>query len=175
MAPAALKNQVVKYASRIAFTGLVAVGAIAGGIRLSEFNSAGAPSPTTTTVIADYINGYVTATGSTTIKYPAACIANPLAAMGLGSGAVVRLTYSAGNNPAGVGGDIGFVKSCDNAGGSGATLIDNTCTSTGCLSTYTTGTALWNSADYIKFTPRGNLTSGYTGRIHIQYEDVFGE
>ncbi len=174
--PANLRNQTSSFTTRLIIGGLVAIGVAAGGWKIHDFSPTGAIS-TVTYVAQDYLNAWVAGTGSTTIKYPAACIANPLASLtpSAGSGIVFRVDYEAGNNPAGVGGDIGFVKSCGDAGGSGSTLIDNTCTSSGCVSSYTTGTALWNGADYIKFTPRANLTSGYTGRIRVTYGDIFGE
>jgi hypothetical protein len=171
-----LRNETFKSFARLVFAGLVAAGVVGGGIRLSEFNSAGKVNPNdkVSTIAADWLNVFVTATGSNTVKYPAACIANPLKDLGLGTGAIVRLSYSAGNNPAGVGGDIGFTKGCTDAYGSGQDIINNTCTSTGCTSFYTTGTALWNSADFIKLTLRADPTTGYTGRIRLQYEDVYG-
>src|SRR4051812_35817353 len=55
---------------------------------------------------------YVRGTGSTTLRYGASCFPNPFKNMSAGSGVVVRLDYHAGNNPAGIGGDIGFVKNC---------------------------------------------------------------
>jgi hypothetical protein len=176
--PENLLNQKVRWNARTVIGGLITAFVIGGaGYSMAEFNSAGKPSPSVTVVAEEAVYAFVAGTGSTTIKYPAVCIPNPLASLSpsQGTGIVMRVQYEGGNNPAGVGGDIGFVKSCGNAGGSGNTLIDNVCTSTGCVSTYTTGTALWNGADFIKFTPRANLTSGYTGRIKVWYGDVFGE
>jgi hypothetical protein len=49
------------------------------------------------------------------------------------------------------------------------------CTATGCISRYTTGTQALGSGVYIKFTPRANLTAGYTGRITGIIEDIWGE
>lgn len=123
---------------------------------------------------------YVRGTGSTTLRYGAACFPNPFKNMSGGSGVLVRLDYHVGNNPAGLGGDIGFVKSCTlhaagNAAASGSDIINDVCTGTGCISTYTTGTAAWNNADYVKFTPRGNLTSSYTGRITGEVINIWGE
>lgn len=118
---------------------------------------------------ADII-AYIRGTGSTTLRYGAACFPNPFKNMGGGTGTVVRLDYSPRRSPAAIGGDIGFVKSCSNHTAnddtaSGDTLMNNVCTNTGCVSSYVTGTAAFNGADYIKFTPRGDLTAGYTGRI----------
>jgi hypothetical protein len=150
---------------------------------LPEFNSATTLKSVTSSITSGYaykgtFNAYVRGTGSTTIRYGASCFPNPLAKISGGSGTVLRLTYQAGNNPAGVGGDIGFVKSCTahtGATASGSDLIDNTCTSTGCVSQYTTGTASFNNVDYIKFTPRANLTSSYTGRITFELLNDWGK
>ena len=146
-----------------------------GAIMVPDFTTAGVASRTARVPVKEYFIGYVKGTGSTTIKYPASCFRNPLRGQSKGSGTLLRLTYHSGNNPAGVGGDIGFVKDCSASGGSGASVINDTCTATGCTSYYTTGTALWNDADYIKFTPRANLTTSYTGRITGQVEDIWGE
>jgi hypothetical protein len=151
-----------------------------GAIMVPDFTSAGVASHTAKIPVIEPFAAFVEGTGSTTLRYGAACFPNPLKGMNMGSGTVVRLTYHVGHNPTGIGGDIGFVKNCTNhaandATASGAQLIDNTCTATGCTSYYTTGTAPWNNADFIKFTPRGNLTSGYTGRITGEVEDIWGE
>lgn len=172
-----ITTSITRWFTRIAIGGVAVTGLIVGGIQYGEFTSGGAASTVVTVVAQDNAYAFVTGTGSTTVKYPAACFPNPLASIGQGSGVIFRLDYMAGNVPAGNGGDIGFVKSCGNSGGSGNTLIDNTCTSTGCISTYvgTTSPITWNGADYIKFTPRSNLTSAYTGRIRVQYGDLYGE
>lgn len=120
--------------------------------------------------------GYVTAgTGSTTVKYAAACFKNPFQGMSGGTGNLLRLDYHVGNSPTGVGGDIGFVTDCTDNTASGSDVIDNVCTSTGCLSSYTTGTANWNGASYIKFTPKAALAAGYTGRITGEVLNRWGE
>lgn len=174
MSPETLRTQKTFSLGRIVLGGLIAAGLIGGGVKVAEFNTVGAPSPSVTFVARDFVNAFVTATGSTTVKYPAACIQNPLLALASASGTVVRLTYENGNNPNAAAGDIGFVKGCGDSFGSGSTLFDNTCTGTGCVSAYTTGTASWNSADYIKFTLSKNPTAAFTARIRLQYEQRFG-
>lgn len=148
-----------------------------GGTSLPDVSQSGGVERVTTFVASNELNAQAIGTGSTTIKYPSACIPNPLARLSpsQGSGVVIRLSYENITSPAGIGGDIGFVKSCGDGGGSGQTLINDVCTATGCASYYTTGTALWNGADYIKFTPRGNLTAGFDARIRATYEDIAGE
>ncbi len=186
--PNPLGVKFLTFLGSILFGGMISTGSagttsVAGGaIILPEFASATtlANSATSKFVFTEPFIAYVRGTGSTTLRYGAACFPNPLKKLSAGSGTVVRLTYHAGNNPAGVGGDIGFVKDCvaNTAGDntlSGSNLIDNTCTATGCTSYYTTGTAAWNNADFVKFTPRANLTAGYTGRITGEVENIWGE
>lgn len=171
-----VKNQTFSPLGRFLATILVATGVLGGGgLAIREFTSVGSPSQTAYTVGLEPLNVFVTATGSTTLKYDATCVANPLVSLGLGTGAIIRLSYQVGSNPAGVEADVGFVKSCDDQSGSGQDLLNNTCSSTGCVSQYTTGTALWNGADYIKVTLKDDPTSDYTARLRILYEDVFGE
>jgi hypothetical protein len=143
---------------------------------LPEFNSSSTLMPVTNSITSGYaykgtFNVYVRGTGSTTLRYGAFCFRNPLAKISGGSGSVVTAEYHNKYSPAGVGGDIGFVKSCtghaanDNTA-SGDTLINNTCTSSGCISKFASGSGLnFNNADYIKFTPRGNLTSSFQARF----------
>ena len=153
-------------------------------VALPKFASATTLTPVTNSTASAFpykgtFVGYLRGTGSTTLRYGAGCFRNPLNALGAGSGIVARLDYHAGNNPAGLGGDIGFVKSCTGHSAantnSGSDLINDTCTATGCVSSYTTATAAFNGADYIKFTPRGNLTSSYTGRITVEIVNIWGE
>ena len=147
-----------------------------GAILVPDFTSAGVASRNAVVPVRQQFIAYVRSnTGSTTIRYPASCFPNVLKGRSRGSGTVLRLTYHSGPNPAGVGGDIGFVKSCGAAGGSGSDLINDVCTASGCVSHYTTGTAAWNDADFIKFTPRANLGSTYTGRITGEVQDIWGE
>jgi hypothetical protein len=175
-----LGQQMWKIATRLLLGGAIATGVVGGGIRLFDFSSSGSVNQRTTasTVAADWLNIFVTASGSATLNYPATCVTNPLAGLGLGSGTVVRLTYQVGNNPSASEADIGFVKNCADhalATGSGQDLINNSCSATGCVSTYTTGTANWNGADKIKVTIKEDPTSSYTARLRLQYEDLFGE
>ncbi len=152
---------------------------------LPEFASATTLRPVTGSTSSGFpykvtVNAYVRGTGSTTLRYSASCIRNPLKGMGAGSGIVARLDYHVGNNPNGLGGDIGFVKNCSNHGvgvaaASGSDLINDVATATGATSSYTTGTATFNDADFIKFTPRGNLGSSYTGRITLEVINIWGE
>lgn len=134
-----------------------------------------------------------TGTGSATVKsnnqdgeagtkYAAVCIPSPLLKGDLdaGSGTVVRLVYHNISNPTGASGDIGFVEDCES--GSGAQLIDNTCTATGCTSYYTTGTAVWNgskngtnSGYYLKFAISSDPTTSFDARITGIVEDIIGE
>jgi hypothetical protein len=146
-------------------------------IAVADFTTAGVISRTAYIPVEFPVGLYVRGgTGSTTIKYPAACAPNPLKKLAKGSGTLLRLTYHNGRNPTAIGGDIGFVKGCGDAFGSGSVLaINDTCTSSGCTSYYTTGTALWNDADYIKFTPRAALAPGFTARITGSVEDIWGE
>jgi hypothetical protein len=147
-----------------------------GAIMVPNFTTAGIASKSQKVVIREPFVAFVrAATGSTTKAYPASCFRNPLRGMNLGSGSLAWLTLHNIANPTGVGGDIGFVKGCGDEYGSGATLIDNTCTATGCTSKYRAGTADWNGADYVKFTPRAALAPGYIGRITGEVEDNLGE
>lgn len=151
-----------------------------GAIMVPDFNTSGVESRTVRVPVRLPFVAYVRGTGSTTLRYGAACFPNPLKAMGKGSGVLLRLAVYVGNSPAGLGGDVGFVKSCaghaanDNTA-SGDTLINNVATGTGAHSEYTTGTADWNQDDFIKFTPRGNLTTSYTARIEGEVQDNWGE
>jgi hypothetical protein len=169
-----LANQKTFTLGRIVLGGLIAAGLIGGGFKLADFNSAGAPSSTVTYVAQDFFNAYATATGSTTIRYPSVCITNPLLGLAAASGTVVRLSYQNIANPTGIGGDIGFTKGCGDSFGSGQSLINDTCTGTGCRSYYTTGTAGWNSADKIKFTLRNTVPAGFSARIRATYEQNAG-
>lgn len=157
---------------------ILASGVVGGGLLVNQIADDGTIK-TTTTVAHEYLNVSLTTTGSATNdtgeRYAAACVANPLLALGLGSGAVRRIQYSNSANPNGVSADIGFVKSCTDNTSSGQSLINDSCTATGCVAWYTTGTATWNSADYIKVTFDGDPTSDYSGRIRIEYEDYYGE
>lgn len=154
--------------------------AVAGYVEfLPEFASATAlRSVTTSTTSAFPYKGtygaYVRGgTGSTTVRYAASCFRNPLYNLSAGTGVLARLDYHAGDTN-GNGGDIGFVNSCTDNTASGSDLIDNTCTATGCVSSYTTGTAAWNGMRYVKFTPRGKL--GTTpGKITFEVINVAGE
>jgi hypothetical protein len=150
-------------------------GVVGGGQFLYKVDDSGVQTSAVTTLDAQYMVN-VTATGSTTIKYNAVCIPNPLTKLSpsLGSGTVVRLTYHNITNPNGAGGDIGFVTSCANTT-SGSTLIDNTCTATGCVSYYTTGTGAWNGAHFLKYTMRKDPTAAYSARITFTLEDILGE
>lgn len=165
----------VAFIGSLVFGGLLSTGVTGGAIAVPEFTTGGLPSRTAKAVIEMPVNAFVTATGSQTIDYPAACVRNPLRNLALGSGRLLDVSYQTGNNPRGVGADIGFTKGCSNAFGSGSDVINDTCSSTGCVSTYTTGTALWNDADYLKLTFRDFPGAGYTGRIRLTVQDVFGE
>ena len=124
--------------------------------------------------------GFVRGTGSTTLRYGAFCVRNPLARISGGSGSLMTLEYQNKYNPAGIGGDIGFVKSCANHGfsdatASGSDIINNVCTGSGCISKFGSGSGLnFNNADYIKFTPRGNLTSSFQARITLTVLNDWG-
>jgi len=175
MSPQTLTDQTFGPIGRLLIGTVLATGLVGGGVAISEFNSAGAPDPVTISIDRDTAYAYVTKTGSTTLKYPATCIENPLRDLGLGSGTVVRATYSARYSPAAAGGDVVFAKDCLDHTASGVVLIDNFCTSSGCVSNYTTGTAAWNSADYIKVIFRKDPTAGHDARLKLWYEDYYGE
>lgn len=117
---------------------------------------------------------FAVGTGSTTVKYNSICVPNPLNKINGGSGLVLRADFHIGNNPAGGGGDIGIVDNC-NKTTSGSNLIDNSCTATGCWSSYTTGTAQFGSGKYLKFTPNKNLTSSFTARLTFELLNIWGE
>jgi hypothetical protein len=171
-----VSTKVVQLAWSLLLGMSVATGVYGAAILLPEFTSTGTLSQTTKAVSAFPMNVYISASGSTTIKYPASCVANPLVKV-LGaaqSGTVVRLDYQNGKNPTGASADIGFVKSCGNAGGSGTSLFNDTCTGSGCVSSYTTGTAAWNSADFIKTTFNKDPGAGYTGRLKLSVQGRFG-
>jgi len=179
-----LGTNVVSSAARIIAGGLIAAGTVGGltslsggGIMQRELTPSGGQSATQKYAAIDTYNVLITGTGgtTTTTRYAAACVANPLKVLGAGTGVIVRAAYMAGNNPAAMPGDIGFVKSCTNNSTSGATLFDNFCSATGCLSVYTTGSLTWNDADYLKVTFSGNPTTSYTGRLRIWQEDLYGE
>lgn len=148
-----------------------------GPVYVPDFNSAGVYSRTAKFPAEFPFFAYVRAnTGSTTKAYPASCFRNPLRAISKSSGSVLRLVFHAGANPTGVAGDISITKGCGDEYGSGSTiLIDNTCTGSGCVSYYTTGTAKIGSGDFIKFTPSAALAPGFTGRISGSVEDIWGE
>jgi hypothetical protein len=144
-----------------------------GAIAVPSFTTTGVESRTAyvplTLPFLAYVRG---GTGSTTIKYPAACFPNPLHAIGKGSGTVLRLAYYNGNNPTAVGGDIGLTKGCGDAYGSGSTiLLNDVGTASGAQAFYTTGTQAIGDYDYIKFTPRSALAPGFTARIEGEVED----
>jgi hypothetical protein len=146
---------------------------------LPEFSNSTTLRPITGVITSGFpyrgeFTAYVVGTGSTTIKYNAVCVPLPLGKIGAGSGLVLRLDYHAFHNPAGAGGDIGIVDNC-NKTTSGSNLIDNVCTSTGCISSYTTGTAQAGSGKFLKFTPNKDLTTSYTGRITFELLNIWGE
>ena len=153
-----------------------------GGVSLPEVNNAGTAESVKVYVADQEFNASLTATGSTTVDYPSACIKNPLTQLptSAGSGSLTSLSIEFGNNPAAIGADVVFAKDCGTATDSGTTLlIDNTCTATGCVrylsGMYAATGALWNGADYIKVILKGNPTSAFTGRIRGSYEDIYGE
>ena|SRR3990167_3138458 len=133
--------------------------------------------------------------GNSGAEYAAACIANPFKSTGTGtgstafnrgSGTIVRLVYHNISNPNATPGDISLVRACNGQGSGGVILIDNTCTATGCVSIYTTGTAAWEANKYIKMGLSGNgdanvqYPASHTGarfkaRISIMLEDRIGE
>lgn len=176
MSPNALTSRTLFQRGKLVVGGLIAAGVIGGGIFLPKLSTTGSETNQAFAAFLPIVAD-VTATGSTSTsaRYDAACITNPLYGLGLGSGSVVRLTYHNVTSPAAIGGDIGFVSACDSKSASGAGLIDNVCTATGCISTYTTGTALWNAAEKIKLTLRGDPTSSYDAKITVWVEDVLGE
>src|SRR5687767_2247455 len=100
----------LKAAGLLIVGGLIAAGTSAGlnavtsgGTSLPEVTSTGAES-VKSFVASNEFNALIVGTGSTSLKYPAVCIANPLPAIGQGSGAVIRLSLEVGNSPAGIGG-----------------------------------------------------------------------
>src|SRR4051812_38045737 len=85
-------------------------------VSVPDFTTSGVESRNASVPVVFPVAAFVRGnTGSTTVKYPAACFPNPLKAIAKGSGSVVRLTFHNGANPTGVGGDVGIVKGCGDA------------------------------------------------------------
>ncbi|MGE0536644.1 MAG: hypothetical protein AB7O68_16860 [Pirellulales bacterium] len=137
-----------------------------------------------------------TATGSATVKttgmdgkagtkYAAICLPNPLFNVGYGSGgttvgrnsgSILELVYHNVRNPAAIGGDIGFVRDC-NSDGTGSTLINDTCTASGCTSIFALSgnNGDWSGFQFVKLGLRGNPTSSYEAYITGRVRDIIGE
>lgn len=160
------------------------LGVTTGGVSLPDVTSGGAES-VKVFIANNEFNAFVTATGSTsaTERYAAVCIPNPLTRLATsgGTGSLTRLSFEMGNNPAGIGGDVYFTKDCDDKTTTGSTLLINDFKTLSGAVTYPTMSALsstgalWNGADFIKVTLRGNPTAPFTARVRGAYEDVFGE
>jgi hypothetical protein len=175
-----LKARKVTQRAKFIVGGTVATGVVAGGIFLASLGTTGTeqranPFPAFLPVVID-----VSATGSTvgTLRYDAFCVRSPLYALGNGSGTIVRATHHNVTNPAAKSMDVGFVEDCNDKTASGNNLFSNTCTATGCVDYYTTGTLGWQGAGsgrYLKGVISGDPTSSYDAKITIWLEDVLGE
>lgn len=161
---------------------------LGAGIGSKDFSSATIMNTTRKIVFEMPITALASATGSSTVKtnnqdgvpgtkYASICVPNPFRNMGtgtgrtflnIGSGTVLRAIYGVKKNPTGVGGDLGFVADCES--GTGQTLINNVCTATGCVSRYTTGTADWNGAYFVKLGLTGS-GRGLDARLMLVEED----
>lgn len=146
-------------------------------ISVPDFNTSGVYSRSVAIPVLFPFAGFVRGgTGSTTVKYPAACIRNPLYAVSKSSGSVVRLAFYNERNPTGVSVDVGLTKGCGDSFGSGSVLlIDNVATASGSRAFYTTGTQSITSDEYIKVTPSAALAAGYRARVIGIIEDHPGE
>lgn len=159
--------------------GLIAAGVVAGGIFLNNLSTDGEermsdPFPAFLPMVID-----VSATGSTsaTQKYDAYCGDSPLKALGAGSGLIIRAVHHNIRNPAGASMDVGFVEDCGDKTASGSQLFDNTCTSTGCVNVYTTGTLPWSTASggKLKVTISKDPTASFDAKLTLWMEDILGE
>ena len=174
-------NRIIRQRGKTVFGGLVGA-AVVGGIWLNSLSTGGTektgdPFPAFVPVVLD-----ISATGSTsaTQKYDALCIGLSDLLGDIGSGTIIRSTYHNISNPTGASADIGFVEHCGIEGrsSSGTNLIDNTCTSTGCLSRYTTGTLDWmgnGSGSKLKVTIKKDPTSSFDAKLTLWLEDNLGE
>ena len=171
-----LFNRTLKQRGLLLVGGLIASGVVSGGIFLNTLSSSGGETsgtfPAFLPAIAD-----AAGSGSTSLSYDSMCISSPLVTGGLslGSGTVIRVKYDNIKNPLGIGGDLGFVKSCNDTSASGSDIIDNVCTATGCTSYYTTGTITWNGTDKLKLTLRSDPTTSFDAKITMWLEDNLGE
>ena len=161
---------------------------------MADYTSTAGKSATSFRLIDLPINAWANASGSLTVKttgkdgfagtkYAAICIPNPLRKMGTGtgrtflnrgSGSILVAQYTADASPAAIGGDIGFVKSC-NANGTGTDLFDNVVTATGATDQWVangTNKKIWQGNEYIKLGLRGNPTSAYQARLFILMTDA---
>lgn len=168
---------------------------IGPGRVMKDFTSAGGLSATSFHVIDIPILARATATGSATVKttgydgtsgtkYASVCVPNPLRNMGTGSGrtflnrgsgGVLAAIYNVKNSPAGIGGDVGFVRGCTS--GTGAQLLNDVCTGSGCTSAFVADDnsfPIWQGQEYIKLGLRGNPTSSYQASLFLLITDAGG-
>ena len=194
---AKLRNQLNSTVGRVLLSavGVIAAGAIGGGVAVHEFNSDGGVS-TKTYVAHDELNIQFTQTGgsvSDVAKYDAVLVKNPMDAMEQvpsdgtsqtgaivgGSGTIIRLTYENYKNPEGATFDCCFVASANAGTGAalGTCILDNTGTATGALASYTTGTAVWPGDSYLMCSTLTTIAedSLFDARLRLEWEDRFGE
>lgn len=143
-----------------------------------------APNGTTTGSVIQ-INGVTedqiftttcTATGgnvkvSNGAKYNTCITASPYTT----TGAITQLEISCGNVPTALPGDLSFVKSRASAG-SGAAIqnFSNVSLATGAILNFSTGSTLWNPADFVKFNTLTTPGSAVDCRLRIRAYDKYG-
>lgn len=177
--PNPIGTKLVQLFGSLLIGGLIASGVYGGTRFLPEFTSTGGLSQTTKAPMHTDLNIFIRpGSGSTTVKYPATCVASPfLKLTGTAmSGTVTGFLFTNGVNPTAASADVGFVKSCADAGGSGTQLADNTPTSSGSHAFQSSGTGrtIWNSADFLKVTFSKQTGAGYTGRVRMTLQGLFG-
>ena len=162
---------------------------------MKDFTVSGGLSATSFHVIDLPILARATNSGSATIKaagydgtngtkYASICIPNPLRNMGTGSGrtflnrgsgGILEVVYQVEKGGAGVGGDLGFVRSC--GAGTGSQLINDVCTATGCTSSFIADDnsfPIWQGQEFIKLGLRGTPGGGYKASLFLKVTDAAG-
>lgn len=117
-------------------------------------------------------------TGKTGGTYRSICLPNPFKRMGsgtgrtffnVGSGGILEAVLINKANPTGAAGDLGFTDDCDN--GSGSSVIDNTCSATGCSAIFiANGSTMptWEGSQYLKYTLSKDPGAGYKAVLHLR-------
>jgi len=113
-----------------------------------------------------------TATGGVA-AYDTCLIKNPFS----GSGVIQRVAVEFGNNHANGTLDCGLIPTEKTGTGSfKTTLINNASGGTGALAgTYTTATQVWHGGEYIKCGSLTDVSGGFTARLRVWSQDLFGE